>query len=112
MGNCTGLCMTTHPVSNKDNSTNKSEQTNGNAGFTQDQMRQAIATNLKYQPNDMNYNSSIDPKQAGFDYNNPGMMSNQMRTMMMPNNLDNMQGGLMNNYANGITTEMINNNQR
>jgi hypothetical protein len=76
-------------------------------------MRQAIASNLKYQPNDMNYNSNIDPKLAGFDYNNPNMMGNQMRTMMMPNTVDNMQGGgLMNNYSNGITTEMINNNQR
>jgi hypothetical protein len=101
--------MTTHPVNNKEQSTNKSEQTNG--GITQDQMRQAIASNLKFQPNDMNYQSNMDPKMAGFDYNNPGMMSNQMRTMMMPNTVDNMQGGgLMNHYANGITSEMINNN--
>lgn len=46
---------------------------------------------------------------GNFNFDNQAMINSQPRSMMMPNNFDNMQGGQLNGQYNGITQDMINN---
>lgn len=49
---------------------------------------------------------------GNFNFDNQAMINSQPRSMMMPNNFDNMQGGQLNGQYNGITQDMINNQRQ